>query len=67
MWGSEIAGERLPREFCEKMDNFQQAYKNEHAQAKKRGEIDEMAADPIPMSLYKLIADWAIYENNIFV
>jgi hypothetical protein len=67
MWGSAIAGERLPREFYEKMDNFQRAYKNEHAQAKKRGEVDEMAADPIPMSLYKLIADWAIYENNIFV
>lgn len=51
LWGAQVAGERLPVQFHEKMDSFLQAYKKEVQQAKKKGMVEETAADPITETL----------------
>ena len=67
MWGAKIAKQRLPTAFYESFENFLAAYKNELAQGKKDGKVEELAADPIPMELYKLVLRWALDANNVLV
>ena len=67
LWGAETAGARLPVAFHEKVDRFLASYKKEYQQAKKNGLVEETAADPITEPLYKLILQWALDANNIFV
>jgi hypothetical protein len=65
-FGAGVAKQRLPTEYYERMDKFMAAYKNEHAGAKKDGNVDEREADPINASLFMLICKWAVKEMNIF-
>jgi hypothetical protein len=66
-WGAEMAGERLSSKCIEEMDKFVRSYRKQHTDAKKKGEIDDNSADPIPLPLFKLICLWALQENNMFV
>lgn len=66
-WGAKIAGERLPESFYVEMDGFIAAYKKEHTEAKKNGQVDEKASDPVNASLFTLILKWALESMNIFV
>ena len=66
-WGTQVAGERLPRSFYEEMDKYLSAYKKKVVQARKVGELNEMVADWIPEELYKQILSWAIADGNILV
>ena len=66
-WGAATLNVQVPTQFFIMWDKFKRAYKNEHAAAKKKGLVDEHAADPIPYQLYSLILEYAIEENNIFV
>lgn len=65
MWGATVAGERLPTSFYEMIDTFLNGYKKEWTQAKKKGNVEEVSADPIPMPVYKLLLKWALDSNNI--
>jgi hypothetical protein len=67
MWGATEACERLPTSFYEMVDNFLSGYKKEWTSAKKKGNVEEVSADPIPMPLYKLLLKWALDSNNIMV
>ena len=67
MWGAKILEERLPTQFFSEMDKYLAAYKKEWAQAKKKGQAEDVGADPIPFSIYQLILQWAIKNNNPFV
>jgi hypothetical protein len=67
MWGAKQVNALLPAKFYEMFDNFLGGYKKEWMQAKKNGKVDEMAADPIPVSLFRLLLKWALDANNIFV
>jgi hypothetical protein len=67
MWGAKMASERLPTKFYKVVDNFLASYKKEFIAAKKQGNTEETSSDPIPMSLYKLVAKWALEQNNILV
>ena len=62
-----MAGERLPTKFYEEIDKYLLSYKKQYIKAKKDGDVDEIAADPIPVTLYQEMLRWAIEENNIFV
>ena len=66
-WGAQVAGERLPRTFYEEMDKYLCAYKKKVVKARKVGELDEMAADPIPEALYERLLSWAVADGNMFV
>ena len=67
MWGAKISGEQLPTTFYVMLDAFLSGYKKEFQKGKKEGLVDESAADPIPISVYKLILRWALEENNLLV
>jgi hypothetical protein len=67
MWGTKMASERLPTTFYEGIDNFLSSYIKEFIHAKKAGDTEESLSDPIPISLYKLMARWALEQNNILV
>ena len=67
LWGAMIARERLSTQFYEEMDKYLLSYKKQFIKAKKDGDVDETAADPIPLTLYQEMLRWAIEENNIFV
>jgi hypothetical protein len=67
MWGAQIAGQRLPTEYYEEMDRFKASYKKEYAGAKKDGPIEENEAEPITAKLFRLICQWALEENNVYV
>ena len=66
-WGSEIACQPLPQSFWTGIDAWLAGFKKEHATAKKEGNINDMAADPIPVELYKSILQWALDANNVLV
>jgi hypothetical protein len=66
MWGAKVAGQQLPTSFYTKMNKFLQAYKNEVAQGKKRGMVEDVSSDPINTTLYGLLMLWAIESNNVF-
>ena len=67
VWGSKMTGKFLPIQLYESTDSFLNGYKKEYAKAKKEGKVEDSAADPIMFSLYKLILEWAIDNNNIMV
>jgi hypothetical protein len=68
LWGATIAGEQLPTKFYEEIDNkYLASYKKLVIDAKKKGTIDETAADPITVTLYQGILRWAVEANNAFV
>jgi hypothetical protein len=66
LWGAQSADERLPSRFFEEMDVYLRAYKNKFAQARKKGDVDEYATDPIPLPVYRFLLRRAIMTNNVF-
>ena len=66
LWGAKITDTLLPMSFHQQMERFLNSYKKEEVQAKKIGNVDERSADPIPVSLYKLILEWTIDNDNVF-
>ena len=67
LYGAEKVKERLPTEYYEAMEKFLSAFKKECAKAKSEGNLDEREADPISWALFRIILEWALSENNIFV
>ena len=66
-WGSRVAGEPLPSSYYREIDGFIQAYKKEFKVAQKDGKTDTQEADPITITLFRLICQWAVEEGNIYV
>lgn len=66
-WGAEMAGQMLSTEYYHEMDKFKASYKKEYAQAKKDGRVEENDAEPITSNLFRLMCQWAIEENNVYV
>ena len=58
---------QLPPTYRPEMAAYLDTLEKEKTQAKKRGETDEKAADPINASLFKCICEWALDSHNIFV
>ena len=54
-FGSKISKRLLSVTFYAEVDKFIACYKREHASAKKKGQTDEMEADPISSTLFKLL------------
>ena len=53
--------------FFAEVDQFIACYKREHASAKKNGQTDEMEADAISSTPFKLLMTWTVEEGNVFV
>ena len=66
-WGVEMAGERLPLAYFERLYKWKKAYKKEYADAKADGRTEENDAEPISSTLFTMMCMWAVQENNIFV
>ena len=67
IWGAKIAKTPLPRTFYEEVETYLNGYKKFAVQKKKEGKVAEEEADPITHTLFKLILNWAIGANNIYV
>ena len=67
MWGAKTAKQHLPVDFYELIERFHKGYQREHADARKKGEAMDTAADPISGALCKKLLWWSLDENNIFV
>ena len=67
LWGAKTAKQRLPTTFYEEIDKYLASYKKLVVSEKKKGNVDETAADPITATLYQAILTWAMEGNNIFV
>ena len=67
MWGSKTADKPLPISFYRKIEKFLKGYKKEFTNAKKKGNTEDNTSDPIPMTLYVLVLQWALDTNNIMV
>lgn len=66
LWGSKMAGERLPSSFYEDMEIYLGAYKKKFAHAKKQGNVEEYSTDPIPLPVYRFLLRRSIETNNVF-
>jgi hypothetical protein len=66
-FGSKISKRLMSVHFYSEVDQFIACYKREHASAKKNGQTDEMEADAISSTLFKLLLTWAVEEGNVFV
>lgn len=67
MWAAGISELLLPAKVYAMYDKFMAGYKREYTVAKKKGNVDEMSADPIPVGLFRLLLNWALDCNNIFI
>ena len=67
LWGSSIANVPLPRSFYREIEVYLTAFKKKVVSARKKGEVDDTGADPIPEQLYELLLQWAIEEGNMMV
>lgn len=67
LWGSGVIEERLPTTFYHKVERYLKSYKLLVTQAKKDGRVDERGADPISFTFYKLLLQWTIESNNVFL
>ena len=61
-----MAGQPLPSNFFEKMNQYLAAYRKKFAQARKKGDVDEHSTDPIPLPVYRLLLRRSIETNNVF-
>ena len=61
LWGSKMAGDRLPSSFYDEIEIYLGAYKKKFAQAKKKGEVEQeySSTDPIPL--------WVVYRFLLHV
>jgi hypothetical protein len=66
LWCSQQAKQLLPRGYYEEVSKFLQCFWKESVDAKKEGKLDEQEAEPIRLSLFKLILSWALDTSNIF-
>ena len=66
LWGSKMAGDRLPSSFYDEIEIYLGAYKKKFAQAKKKGEVEEYSTDPIPLPVYRWLLRRSISQNNVF-
>ena len=66
LWGSKIAGQLLPSDFFTKSETYLIAFRRKFAQAKKVGNVEEQATDPIPIPVYRFLLRRSIETNNIF-
>jgi len=66
-WGAVTLHERLPTAFFVEMEKYLKSYRRVTQAAKKKGEMEDQASDPIPVSLYQLILQWSIEANNTFL
>ena len=67
VWASRIKGEHLSVKFYATIQDYLQDYKKEYTNHKSSGKMEDKSCDPIPVSLYKLLLQWALDANNIFV
>ena len=67
MWGAKTAKQHTPPDFHELIERFHKGHKREHADARKKGDTLDAAADPILMALCEKLLQWALDENNVFV
>ena len=67
LYGAKSVRQSLPVSYYREMELYLSAFKKETAEAKQDGQLDEQEADPIPRSLFRLILEWALAENNIFL
>jgi len=66
-WGAKAAGQRPLRSFHEEIDVHIATYKKLCTKAKKEGDVDEKAVDPIPLPLCQSMLKWATEAKNVFV
>ena len=67
VWGSRMANQTLPTKFYTTTEAFLSGYQKEFTQQKKKGLVDDCSSDPITISLYQLLLEWALKANNVMV
>ena len=67
IWGSKVVKTPLPTTFYQEAEAYLKGYKKLVVKKQKEGMIAEEEADPITHTLFKLLLNWAIKSNNIFV
>jgi hypothetical protein len=67
LFGAREARKALPVDYHVKVDDFMKAYKKETVTKKTEGKMDNEDSDPILFPLYRLICQWALQNNNVFI
>ena len=66
-WGAGKCKEQLPTEYYTEVETYLNDFRKESSSAKQDGNTDEEEADPISVSLFKLVLLWAVGAGNILV
>ena len=56
----------MPVHFYAEVDHIIAWYKREHVPAKKNWQTDDMEADAISSTLFKLLITWAVKDGYVF-
>jgi hypothetical protein len=67
LYGAARVKKLLPVGYKEEMGTFLESLEKERTAARKRGELTEEEADPIPYPLYRIICDYAINMGDAFL
>ena len=55
-----------PLDFHVTVENYLKSFRNENVAAKKRGDVEEIDADPMPFALYVALCTWFVESGDIF-
>ena len=62
--GTSLPGE--PLDFHTTVENYLRSFRKENIVAKKRGDVEEIDADPMPFALYVALCTWCEESGDIF-
>ena len=65
MWGAKTAKQFTPPAFHGDIETFHKACRKKHANAGKKGDAQDTAADPITLALCEKPLEWSLDENDI--
>ena len=65
MWGAKTAKQFTPSAFHGDVETFHKAHKKQHADAGKKGDAMDTAADPMTSALHEKLLQWSLDENDI--
>ena len=55
-----------PIDFHVTVENYLKSFRKENVAAKKRGDVEEIDADPMPFALYVALCTWCVESGDIF-
>jgi hypothetical protein len=66
LFGAREQGITLHKDYFTYMEKYLKSFKNESVAARRKGDVNELDADPMPFPLYVALSTWNVESGDIF-